>query len=109
MRTLNPEEADVLIQDDPSFGEIVCRCESVSEAEIVAAVKHGHTTLDGIKFYTRAQMGRCQGGFCTDRIIKIVQRETGLRYEDITKRGKDSWLIEDRIGDIKVNSYGSVE
>ena len=109
MRSLSPEEADELIKKDPAFGEIVCRCESVSEAEIVAAVRHGHTTLDGIKFYTRAQMGRCQGGFCTDRIIKIIQRETGLAYEDITKRGKASWLLEDRIGDLNVNSYGNVE
>lgn len=106
MRTLNPEEADLLIQSNPAFGEIVCRCESVSEAEIVAAVKNGHTTLDGIKFYTRAQMGRCQGGFCADRIIKIIQRETGLSYEEITKRGKASWLLDDKIGDLEVNSYG---
>ncbi|MCK5673356.1 MAG: FAD-dependent oxidoreductase, partial [Spirochaetales bacterium] len=109
MRTLSPVDADALINSNPAFGEIVCRCESVSEAEIVAAVKHGHTTLDGIKFYTRAQMGRCQGGFCTDRIIKIIQRETDLSYEDITKRGKASWLLEDRIGDLTVNSYGNVE
>ncbi|MEA1910810.1 MAG: NAD(P)/FAD-dependent oxidoreductase [Spirochaetota bacterium] len=106
MRTIHPEEADLLIKDDPAFGEIVCRCESVSEAEIVAAVRHGHTTLDGIKFYTRAQMGRCQGGFCTDRIIKIIQRETGLNFEDITKRGKASFILDDKIGDLQVNSYG---
>lgn len=106
IRTVPPEEADRLIQSDPAFGEIVCRCESVSEAEIIAAVGHGHSTLDGIKFYTRAQMGRCQGGFCTDRIIKIIQRETGLSYEQITKRGKSSWLLEDKIGDLKVKSYG---
>ncbi len=109
MRTLPPEEADLLIEKDPAYGEIVCRCESVSEAEIIAAVKHGHTTLDGIKFYTRAQMGRCQGGFCTDRIIKIIQRETGLSYEEITKRGKNSWLIKDRIGELKVNSYRGIQ
>jgi len=109
MRTLHPEEADALIKTNPAFGEIVCRCESVSEAEIVAAVRHGHTTLDGIKFYTRAQMGRCQGGFCTDRIIKIIQRETGLSYEDITKRGKASWLLNDKIGDLRVNSYGGIQ
>ncbi len=109
IRTLHPEEADTLIQSDPAYGEIVCRCESVSEAEIVAAVRNGHTTLDGIKFYTRAQMGRCQGGFCTDRIIKIIQRETGLSFEAITKRGKASWLLEDRIGDLIVNSYGGAE
>ena len=63
----------------PAYGEIVCRCERVSEAEIVEA-DHGagHTTLDGIKYFTRAQMGRCQGGFCTYKIIKIIMRETGM-------------------------------
>ena len=54
---------------------------AVSEAEIVAAIRRGHRTLDGIKFYTRAQMGRCQGGFCTYRILRILARETGLPLE----------------------------
>ena len=65
IRKFSPYEADTLVQSDPAYGEIVCRCESVSEAEIVAAIRRGHTTMDSIKFYTRAQMGRCQGGFCS--------------------------------------------
>ncbi len=98
LRYLNHEEADKLIKQNPEYGNIICRCENVSEAEIVAAIKEGHTTLDGIKFYTRAQMGRCQGGFCTYKIIKIIQRETGLSYEEITKRGKGSYIIKGVIG-----------
>ncbi len=94
LRFLSHEEADRLIKENPQYANIVCRCENVSEAEIVAAIKHGHTTLDGIKFYTRAQMGRCQGGFCTYKIIKIIQRETGMSYREITKRGKDSYIIK---------------
>jgi glycerol-3-phosphate dehydrogenase len=96
------EELDELIQQNPLYGDIVCRCENVTEAEIVAAIKRGHETLDGIKFYTRARMGRCQGGFCTYRILKIIERETGKTIEEITKRGKESWLVKQKVGDLKV-------
>ncbi len=94
LRYLNHREADKLIRKNPQYGNIICRCENVSEAEIVAAIREGHTTLDGIKFYTRAQMGRCQGGFCTYKILKIIQRETGLSYSEITKRGRGSYIIK---------------
>ncbi len=97
LRELGPEEADALIRTDPSYGTIVCRCEKVSEAEIVAAIRHGHTTLDGIKYFTRAGMGRCQGGFCTSRILKIIARETGIPIEKITKKGHDSFLLRGRL------------
>ena len=77
---------------------MVCRCELVSEAEVVEAIRKGHTTLDGIKYYTRCGMGRCQGGFCTYRIMQIVARETGLARESITKHGPGSEIVLDRIG-----------
>jgi glycerol-3-phosphate dehydrogenase len=91
---LNPVEVDALIARDAAWGNVVCRCENVSEAEIVRAVRLGHHTLDGIKFFTRAQMGRCQGGFCTYKIIKIIMRETGLSWNEITKHGGASRLLE---------------
>jgi len=94
VRSLDPEERSLLVESNPAYGNIVCRCEEISEAEIVEAIRHGHTTLDGIKFYTRAQMGRCQGGFCTAKIIRLIMRETGLRAADITKRGGDSRVLE---------------
>ncbi len=94
IRQLSAEEAAALVEKDPAYGRIVCRCEKVSEAEIVEAIHHGHSTLDGIKFYTRAQMGRCQGGFCTSRIIDIICRETGLSPEEVTKKGPGSELIK---------------
>jgi glycerol-3-phosphate dehydrogenase len=87
------EEADDLIKGDPAYGNIVCRCEKVSEAEIVSAIRKGHRTIDGIKFYCRAGMGRCQGGFCTYKIIKILMRETGIAYDQITKHGRESFLL----------------
>jgi glycerol-3-phosphate dehydrogenase len=93
IRELTPSQVDGLARRDPAYGEVVCRCEGVSEAEIVAAVRRGHRTLDGIKFYTRAQMGRCQGGFCTYRILRILARETGLPVEAISKRGPGSELL----------------
>ena len=104
IRKLSPYEADTLIQENPAYGEIICRCESVSEAEIVAAIRRGHTTMDGIKFYTRAQMGRCQGGFCSYRIMKIIQRETGMSIEEISKRGGKSRIITDRVGSLEVSA-----
>ncbi|MBN2553278.1 MAG: NAD(P)/FAD-dependent oxidoreductase [Spirochaetales bacterium] len=107
IRKLSPYEADTLIQENPAYGEIVCRCESVSEAEIVAAIRRGHITMDGIKFYTRAQMGRCQGGFCSYRIMKIIQRETGMSIEEISKRGGMSRIITDRVGSLEVTATGS--
>lgn len=97
VKDLSPFELDELAAKDPAYANMVCRCEKVSEAEIVAAVRAGHTTLDGIKYFTRAQMGRCQGGFCTYKIIKIIMRETGLGWEQITKNGQASRLLKDSL------------
>ncbi|HNX72878.1 MAG TPA: NAD(P)/FAD-dependent oxidoreductase [Spirochaetales bacterium] len=94
VRDMDPYALDGLVKEDPAYGDIVCRCEQVSEAEIVAAIRAGHTTLDGIKYFTRAQMGRCQGAFCTYRIIKILMRETGMSYDQITKRGGNSFELK---------------
>ena len=69
----------------------------VRTAEIVEAVRKGHTTLDGVKFYTRAGMGRCQGGFCSAKIMKIISRETGIPMEELTKKGGASRLLAGRL------------
>ncbi len=82
-----------LIAKDRNYSRLVCRCENITEAEIVAAVRSGHTTLDGIKFSARACTGRCQGGFCTSRILDIIHRETGLPIEKISKKGKGSEIL----------------
>ncbi len=91
------EELDRLIAEDPAYGNVVCRCEQVTEAEIVDAVRKGHVTLDGVKFYTRAGMGRCQGGFCSFKVMRIISRETGIPVEEITKRGPGSRLALGKI------------
>jgi len=97
LREAGLEEAERLVAADPRYGNVVCRCEKVSEAEIAAAITRGHTTMDGIKYFTRAGMGRCQGGFCTSRILKILMKETGSAPEDITKKGKESFLLRGRL------------
>jgi glycerol-3-phosphate dehydrogenase len=83
---------NVLFGKDKCFGEIECRCEKITEAEIVQAIKNGAATLDGVKFRTRAGMGRCQGGYCTTRVMRILSRETGIPFEKITKSGGNSYI-----------------
>jgi glycerol-3-phosphate dehydrogenase len=96
-RDRNRYDTEELIQSDPAFANIVCRCEEVSEAEIRAAIARGHTTLDGVKYFTRAGMGRCQGGFCTYKIIKTLMEETGMSWDQVTKRGGESRLLADTL------------
>ncbi len=85
--------ARALVRKDPAYGDIVCRCELVSAREIRDAIQRGARTLDGIKFRTRAQAGRCHGGFCTTRIMKILAEELGQPPEALTKRGPGSEII----------------
>nr|MBU1328812.1 NAD(P)/FAD-dependent oxidoreductase [Candidatus Omnitrophota bacterium] len=86
-----------LIKKDASYGDIICRCEMVSAKEIQDAIKRGAKTMDGVKFRTRAQSGRCHGSFCTTRIMKILAEETQTPLAGITKRGKGSEIIKERI------------
>nr|MDO8110397.1 NAD(P)/FAD-dependent oxidoreductase [Candidatus Sigynarchaeota archaeon] len=85
---LSWSERDALIKQDKTFGHIICRCETVTEGEIVQAIKRpiGARTVDGVKFRTRVGMGRCQGGFCTPRVIKLLARELNVDEEEIVKR-----------------------
>jgi glycerol-3-phosphate dehydrogenase len=83
-----------LIKKDHAYGDIVCRCEMVSAKEINDAIQHGAKTLDGIKFRTRAQAGRCHGNFCTTRIMKILTRATGRPLTEISKKGPGSEIVK---------------
>jgi glycerol-3-phosphate dehydrogenase len=87
-----------LAASDPDWGEMVCRCEHVTRAEVTAAIRNpfGAASMDAIKRRTRCGMGRCQGGFCGPRIVEILQAE-GVKLEAITKRGGDSRLAFGRI------------
>ena len=93
--TLTKEERAKLIQEKPAYGNIICRCEMVTEGEILDAIHRplGARSLDGIKRRTRAGMGRCQAGFCTPRSMELLHRELGLPMTEITKSGGDSKLV----------------
>ena len=92
---LSAAEHDALIKANPAYGTIICRCESITEGEILDAIHRplGARTLDGIKRRTRAGMGRCQSGFCMHRVMAILQRELGIPMEEICKSGKDSHIV----------------
>ncbi len=91
-------EREKLIDQNPLYGNIVCRCEVVTEGEIVDAIRRpiGATDLDGVKRRTRAGMGRCQAGFCTPRIMEIIARELNIPLEQVTKRGGNSQIVKGR-------------
>jgi glycerol-3-phosphate dehydrogenase len=92
---LSLEERKQLIKENPAYGNIICRCEMVTEGEIIDAIKRplGATSLDGVKRRTRAGMGRCQSGFCAPRTMEILARELGVEMSEITKNGKGSEII----------------
>ncbi len=95
---LSVEEMNELIKKNPAYGTIVCRCESITEGEILEAIHRplGARSLDGVKRRTRAGMGRCQAGFCSPRTMEIINRELGLPYEKITKSGGKSYIVLER-------------
>lgn len=94
-REASIEEKNEIIKKDKAFGRIICRCESVTEGEILEAIRTNPkpSDLDGVKRRTRAQMGRCQGGFCSPYIIKLLAEEKGVSCEEITKNGGNSIMI----------------
>lgn len=96
---MTAEEHNELIKKNPKYGKIICRCEKVTEGEILDAIHApvGATTVDGIKRRCRATAGRCQGGFCLPSIIEILSRELGVDQEEITKKGNKSTYIEKRV------------
>jgi len=100
LRELSLSKAEGLINQDARYGHVVCRCEHVTEGEILEAIRRGASTLDGVKFRTRAGMGRCQGGFCTPHVVKILARELGIPAERATKRGGESRLLPHRVKDL---------
>lgn len=94
-KSLSKEQWAALIEKEPAYGQIICRCEQVSEGEILAAIRSplGARDLDGVKRRTRAGMGRCQGGFCAPRVMELLALELGMAQNAITKSGKNSRMI----------------
>ena len=95
IRNMTDEEKDEAIRQDPRYGNMICRCETVSEAEIIQAIHKGPgaRSVDAIKRRLRAGMGRCQGGFCGPRVVEILARELGVREETICKNEPGSEML----------------
>ena len=94
-----PERRAELVAENPLYGRIICRCETVTEAEIVEAIRRpvGATTIDGVKRRLRAGMGRCQGGFCGPKVLEILAREWGVPVEEIEKNLPGSYMVTGEI------------
>jgi glycerol-3-phosphate dehydrogenase len=106
---LSMEERNALIRKNPAYGRIICRCETISEGEILDAIHRplGAKSLDGVKRRTRAGMGRCQAGFCSPRVMEILAREVpGVSMYNVSKTGGGSKLI---VGDIKDTLEGGAQ
>ncbi|MBY6996148.1 NAD(P)/FAD-dependent oxidoreductase [Clostridium botulinum] len=94
-REMTNEERKEMIKENSAYGKIVCRCEVVTEGEIRDAIRRplGAKTVDGIKRRTRAGMGRCQSGFCSNRIVEILAEELGIKRNEVTKFGGNSKIL----------------
>lgn len=94
-KTLSNEERDALIKEKPEYGNIICRCEMITEGEIMDAINRplGAKSLDGVKRRTRAGMGRCQAGFCSPKTMEIIARERHIPISEVTKSGGASKII----------------
>ncbi len=98
--TLSLAERNALIKKDPAYGQIICRCERITEGQIREAIRRplGATSLDGVKRRVRAGMGRCQGGFCSPKVMEILASELHIPFSDVTKSGRNSNVI---VGNVK--------
>ena len=94
-KNLSEAEYEALIKENPAYGNIICRCEMITEGEIIDAINRplGAKSLDGVKRRTRAGMGRCQAGFCSPRTMEIISRELNISQLDITKSGGKSKMV----------------
>ncbi|MDR1397742.1 MAG: NAD(P)/FAD-dependent oxidoreductase [Desulfarculales bacterium] len=94
-RHLSLEEQDRLIRRNPAYGRIVCRCEQISEGEILDTIRSPitPTTVDAVKRRVRAGMGRCQGGFCQPKVVEILARELGREWTEINLKGRHAYIL----------------
>ncbi len=97
-RHMSNDERKALIEKNPAYGRIICRCETITEGEILDAINApaGARDVDGVKRRTRAGMGRCQGGFCGSKVVELLARELGVEINEITKFGGNSKILYER-------------
>lgn len=94
-REMTEEEKENIIKKDPKYGTVICRCETITEGEIVNAIRRplGARTMDAVKRRVRAGMGRCQGGFCGPKVLEILSRELEIPVEQVNKNLKGSYMV----------------
>lgn len=92
---LTPEEQETAVKENPLYGTVICRCETITEGEIVDAIRRplGAKSVDAVKRRVRAGMGRCQGGFCGPKVIEILARELNIPTEQVNKNLKGSYMV----------------
>ena len=100
---LDMAERKKLAENDPSYAQIVCRCETVTEGQVLEAIRRGARTVTAVKMMTRAGTGRCQGGFCCPRVAEILSRELGIPLEEITRHGGESKLLVGKTKEFLLN------
>jgi len=100
---LPPEQQAELVDTDPDYGQIICRCEGITRKEVLAAIHNplGAQTIGAIKYRSRATMGRCQGGFCGPRIEEILEEEMGVLPTEMSLKGNGSWLFAGSTKDLR--------
>ena len=96
---MSREEQDALIRENPLYGRVICRCETITEGEIVDAIHRPipARSMDAVKRRLRAGMGRCQGGFCGPKVIEIISRELGIPVEEINKHQPGSYMVTGKV------------
>ena len=100
---MDMESRKALVEKDPAYAQIVCRCETVTEGQVIEAIRRGARTVTAVKMMTRAGTGRCQGGFCCPRVAEILSRELGLPLEEVTRHGGESKLLVGRTKEFLLN------
>ena len=96
-----------LAQKDSSYAQIVCRCETVTEGQVLEAIRRGARTVTAVKMMTRAGTGRCQGGFCCPRVAEILARELGLSLDEVTRHGGESKLLVGKTKEFLLRKEGA--
>lgn len=96
---MSEEERAKAIEENPDYGEVICRCEKVTKAELIQAIKNplGVHTMTGIKYRTRSMMGRCQGGYCQMRIEQMIEEEFGLQPEEVLYNRDNAWVLTGKV------------